>query len=500
MVWSVLAHVVSFVVDLLVAARPRTDRDKDVEILLLRHQVRLLQRRQARAPRLSRWEKLALAVLTAKAARLVNGPGRRLGEFVLLVRPETVLRWHRELVRRKRTFARRRPGGRPPIPAEHEALIVRLAGENPAWGYRRIHGELTKLGCTGGRSTVRDALKRRRVPPAPRRRRAGTSWRSFLGRHRDQLLACDFFAVETLLLKTVYVLFFIELGTRRVHLAGCTSHPTAAWVTQQARQLSWSLQDGTLRPQASFTEPHNEARRIFGLPPDPGVTSIYRYLVLASMPKSWVDLDEPVPPTAHFIGPRPFEGLADGTDRDWGDRLRRRPVVHATLGTTEVNRTPGLYEAIFIGLRDEPGTLVVAVGDRRDPADFGPQPPNVIVEQFISHAALLPHCDLVLTHGGYGAIMACLSLGLPMVVVPVNGDQPRNARRCADLGVARVVGADERTPEAIRAATRAVLRDPSYRANAQRIRDEITSMPGQELAVGLLERLVRDRAPIIAVR
>jgi MGT family glycosyltransferase len=174
--------------------------------------------------------------------------------------------------------------------------------------------------------------------------------------------------------------------------------------------------------------------------------------------------------------------------------------VHATLGTTEVNRTPGLYEAIIRGLRDEPGTLVVAVGDRRDPAEFGPQPPNVIVEQYVSHAALLPHCDVVLTHGGYGAIMACISLGLPMVVLPVSADQPRNARRCAELGVARVIGPEQRTPAAIRDATRAVLREPSYRANAERIRDEITSMPGQERAVELLERLARDRAPIIAAR
>jgi MGT family glycosyltransferase len=142
----------------------------------------------------------------------------------------------------------------------------------------------------------------------------------------------------------------------------------------------------------------------------------------------------------------------------------------------------------------------VAVGDRRDPAEFGPLPPNVIVEQYVSHTAFLPHCDAVLTHGGYGAIMACLSLGLPVVVLPVNADQPRNARRCAELGVARVIGPEERTPEAIRTATQAGLDDPTYRANAERIRDEITSMPGQELAVELLERLARDRAPIIAAR
>ena len=113
-------------------------------------------------------------------------------------------------------------------------------------GLRPHPGELRKLGHPLGHSTVRDILKRHRVPPAPQRRGRATTWRRFLSHHKDQLLACDFFTVETLCLKTVYVLFFIELGTRRVHVAGCTASPTAAWVTQQARHLSWQIQDGAL--------------------------------------------------------------------------------------------------------------------------------------------------------------------------------------------------------------------------------------------------------------
>ena len=148
------------------------------------------------------------------------------------------------MVRRKWTCRRTREGGRPAITAEVEALLLRLARENPRWGYGRLQGELLKLGHPLGRSTVRDVLRRHGVPPAPTRRRQPSTWRAFLRRHRDQLLACDFFTVETLFLQTAYVLFFIELGTRRVHLAGCTAHPTAAWVTQQARQLSWQLQEG----------------------------------------------------------------------------------------------------------------------------------------------------------------------------------------------------------------------------------------------------------------
>jgi len=236
------------VVDLVVGA-PRTADAKDLEIALLRHQIRLLLRRSSRPPRLSRWEKLTIAVLVAKLGRVVASPRDRLSRAVLLVQPETVLKWHRELVRRKWTFRRRQGGGRPTIAAELEALLLRLVAENPRWGYGRLQGELAKLGHAVGRSTVRDILNRRRVPPAPVRGRRANTWRQFLMRHRDAMLACDFFTIETLFLQTVYALFFIELGTRRVHLAGCTAHPTAAWVTQQARNLCWKLQESGAAPR-----------------------------------------------------------------------------------------------------------------------------------------------------------------------------------------------------------------------------------------------------------
>ena len=133
--------------------------------------------------------------------------------------------------------------GRPRIAGELEALIVRLARENPRWGYGKIEGELRKLGYPVGRSTIRDVLKRQHIPAAPVRARQRSTWRAFLRQHQQQLLACDFFTVETLSLKTLYVLFFMEIGTRRIHLAGCTARPTAQWVTQQARQLVWKLQE-----------------------------------------------------------------------------------------------------------------------------------------------------------------------------------------------------------------------------------------------------------------
>ena len=202
MLWAVLTHLVEFVVDLIAGARHTTDA-KDLEIAVLRHQLRLLLRRAGRPPRLSRWEKLSLAVLAAKLGRAVAGSRGRLSLALLLVRPETVLRWHRELVRRKWTYRRRGAGGRPSVPAEVEALLLRLAAENPRWGYGRLQGELAKLGHALGRSTIRDVLKRRHVPSAPLRGRRASTWRQFLAQHRNAVLACDFFTVETVFLKEI---------------------------------------------------------------------------------------------------------------------------------------------------------------------------------------------------------------------------------------------------------------------------------------------------------
>ena len=245
MLFFVLAQAFSLLLDL-ISLRCRPDRTKDVEILLLRQQLRILQRKQPRAPHITRWEKLALVVLAGKLTVMTNAPRARLAQVVLLFKPDTLLKWHRELARRKWTFTKQVPLGRPPISPDLEALILRLAKENPAWGYGKLEGELGKLGYDVGRSTIRDVLKRNRVPPAPERSRRGSTWRTFLEHYKDQIVACAFFTVETAWLKTLYVLFFIELGSRRVHRAGCTRNPTSAWVTQQARQCRWKLADGTV--------------------------------------------------------------------------------------------------------------------------------------------------------------------------------------------------------------------------------------------------------------
>ena len=153
--------------------------------------------------------------------------------------PATLLTWHRRLAARKYDTSRRRKPGRPPAIRSIARLVVRLAKENPLWGYRRIHGELTKLGVTIAPSTVYEILRAAGIGPAPRR--AGPTWQQFLHAQATGILAVDFLHVDTVLLKRLYVLVFIEHGTRRMHLGGVTANPTGEWAVQQARNLALTL-------------------------------------------------------------------------------------------------------------------------------------------------------------------------------------------------------------------------------------------------------------------
>ena len=237
--WS-LMQILTFFLDIFTILGVK-NWDKDLEIIVLRQQVRILQRKVKSPPVISDPERIILAILTDKLNQSTRDARRRLDQVMMVFKPDTVLGWRRELVRRKWAFKRKGKPGRPVISSELETLIVRLGKENLRWGYDKIRGELLKLGYGISASSVRNILKQHRI--ATSSERSSGSWRNFLGHYKGQILACDFFTVETIWLKTIYVLFFIELGTRRVHLAGWTTNPNATRVTQQARQLVWYLKD-----------------------------------------------------------------------------------------------------------------------------------------------------------------------------------------------------------------------------------------------------------------
>ena len=228
MLWSLAYLVVRRLFELIVLCC-RSPESKELEILVLRHELSIL-RRQPRRPQLQDADRLFLAALSRAL------PRRAWSAFS--VSPRTLLRWHQRLVARRWKYPHRRPG-RPPVDREVEALVVRFARENHAWGYRRIVGELRGLGFSVSMSSVRAILIRHRLPPAPER--DGLSWRSFLRQQAATILACDFLTVETVWLTRIYVLFFVSLERRRVEFVASTSNPDGRWVAQQARNLLMHL-------------------------------------------------------------------------------------------------------------------------------------------------------------------------------------------------------------------------------------------------------------------
>ena len=209
----------------------REDLAKDAELLVLQHENTVLRRHAGRI----RYEP-ADRVWFAALAQLIP---RRHWTGIFPITPATLLAWHRKLAARKYDTSRRRKPGRPPTVRSIAHLAVRMAEENPLWGYRRIHGELTKLGLAIAPSTVYEILRAAGIGPAPRR--SGPTWRQFLRTQAAGILAVDFLHVDTVLLKRLHVLVFIEHGTRRMHLGGVTANPTGEWTVQQARNLAMSL-------------------------------------------------------------------------------------------------------------------------------------------------------------------------------------------------------------------------------------------------------------------
>jgi len=244
--------------------------------------------------------------------------------------------------------------------------------------------------------------------------------------------------------------------------------------------------------------PLNEVRAEHGLSADPDLAMLSRYFVLSPFPPSFRDPAFLLPATAHSLRLTSRDAARGDAAPAWVTRLGGAPTVWFTLGTVYNMESGDLFQRVLAGLRDPRVNVVLTVGLDIDPDELGPQPPNVHVERYIPQAVLLPHCDVVISHGGSGSVLGALAHGLPMVLVPLGADQPLNAARCEALGVARVLDAVATTSHKVREAVSRVLDEPAYRRNAERIRDEITALPGPERAVELLERLATDRRPVIS--
>jgi UDP:flavonoid glycosyltransferase YjiC (YdhE family) len=260
-----------------------------------------------------------------------------------------------------------------------------------------------------------------------------------------------------------------------------------------------------LRGQAIFEQQAAEGldpvRHQWGLPPDPDLTTLYRYLYLSYAPPTFSTHEVGVagaagdlPPTTRNMRPTIFDNARDEPLPEWIDALPPQPTVYVTLGT-EVNQEPELYPAvlqtIIAGLRDMPLNLIVTLGRDKDPADFDPQPPNVHIARYIPQSLLLPRCDLIVFHGGTNSLLAALDTGLPMVIIPLIADQFFNARIAHSLQLAQILHRAQLSPSTIRAAVHEVLANPLYRQNVGNLQREMHALPGQDYAVRLVEEVAR---------
>jgi MGT family glycosyltransferase len=244
----------------------------------------------------------------------------------------------------------------------------------------------------------------------------------------------------------------------------------------------------------------------YGLPPDPDLHMLYRHLLLVTLPRSWVGDLSALPQHCEWLRPMALNQADPGRAPDWIGELPDRPTIYASLGTVYNRVAAPLLRTIRDALADEPVNVIMLFGNEEDRRTFGPSPPNVYLRPFVPQTLLMAVCNLVITHGGINTVMTSLAEGVPLVVLPVGGDQPVVAQRIKDLGLGQVilgsrprhsfaglcVDPDSVGPEDIRAAVRSVMADSNYRVRALAFQAELAQLPGVEAAVGALEWLVQQ--------
>lgn len=243
------------------------------------------------------------------------------------------------------------------------------------------------------------------------------------------------------------------------------------------------------------SQPLLELRQRYGLPADPDLNTLDRYLMLDFLPASWTFPTWPPPPVTHRFGAPPFDRSGETGLPDWLDSLPLQPTVYATLGTT-FNQAPATFQAVVDAFSGEEINLILTVGRSNDPAQFQPPAPNIKVARYIPQTLLLPRCDAIIFHGGYNSLHSALWHGLPMVLIPQQaGDNLPTAGRCIETGVGVMVEGAPPAAEAVRAAVKTILEEPGYRARAQQLQNEIKALPPLSAAVKRLEILATTREP-----
>jgi UDP:flavonoid glycosyltransferase YjiC (YdhE family) len=274
----------------------------------------------------------------------------------------------------------------------------------------------------------------------------------------------------------------VEFGGYIAAEYGGLPHATIMWAFYIAARLA--VGDALL-----------ELRQRYGLPADPELNTLDRYLILDFLPPSWMFPSWPPPPVTHRFCAPPFDLSSDVGLPDWLNSLPPRPTVYVTLGTT-YNHAPSTFQAIVNAMSNEDINLIVTVGRSMDPAQFQIPANHIKIARYIPQTLLLPYCDAIIFHGGYNSLLSALWYGLPMVVIPQQaGDQFPTAQRCVHVGLGVLVEGYPPAPEAVRTAVKTVLEQPEYRSRAQQFQREIKALPPLAEAVKRLEILARTREP-----